>query len=101
MPVYEYECSPCLVIYQVLQGMNDEPLQTCQRCFRLRAARHVGSKSEHAQLLQPTEAKYAKMSHTEEMAREKELQRDYETVWLPPQVKHDPWESRSLRLILK
>ena len=32
------------------------------------------------------------MSDSEEMAREKVLQRNYETVWLPPQVKHDPWD---------
>ena len=38
----------------------------------------------------PTEAKYAKMSDTEEIAREKELQKTYETIWLPPEVKHAP-----------
>ena len=26
MPVYQYECTPCLVVYEVLHGMNDPPL---------------------------------------------------------------------------
>jgi hypothetical protein len=25
MPVYRYECTPCLVVYEVLHGMNDPP----------------------------------------------------------------------------
>lgn len=92
MPVYEYECSPCLVVYQVLQGMKDGPLQTCPRCSgsvrRVMSAASLNLRNHSS----PTEAKYARMSHTEEMAREKVLQRNYETVWLPPQVKHDPWD---------
>jgi hypothetical protein len=33
------------------------------------------------------------MSDREEMAREAALQKDYQTIWLPPPVKHNPWES--------
>jgi hypothetical protein len=40
----------------------------------------------------PTAAKYAKMSETEELARENELQKVYKTIWVPPEVKHSPWE---------
>jgi hypothetical protein len=40
----------------------------------------------------PTEAKYAKMSPREEVAKEQELQKVYERIWLPPPVKHNPWE---------
>jgi len=25
MPVYQYECTPCLVVYEVVHGMNDPP----------------------------------------------------------------------------
>ncbi|MBV9533644.1 MAG: hypothetical protein JO283_21920 [Bradyrhizobium sp.] len=32
MPVYQYECTPCLVVYEVLHGMNDPPLKSCPRC---------------------------------------------------------------------
>jgi hypothetical protein len=40
----------------------------------------------------PTEAKYAKLSARDEIARERILQKDYERIWLPPPVKHSPWE---------
>lgn len=40
----------------------------------------------------PTEARYARMSDREEIARERELQKVYEHVWLPPPVKHAPWD---------
>lgn len=40
----------------------------------------------------PTQAKYAKMTSAEEIAREHALQKTYQTIWLPPPVKHSPWE---------
>jgi hypothetical protein len=40
----------------------------------------------------PTEAKYARVTRREETAKERELQKVYERIWLPPPVKHDPWE---------
>ena len=40
----------------------------------------------------PTEAKYAKVSTSEEIAKERELQKVYKRMWLPPPVKHSPWE---------
>ena len=40
----------------------------------------------------PTEAKYSRMSEAEEIAREKDLQKVYQTIWVPPEVKHDPSE---------
>jgi len=92
MPLYEYVCDSCQVIYQVRHGMNEAPLQTCQRCGgsvkRLLSAPCLNLHNFSS----PTEAKYAKMTPREEIAREKELQKFYETVWLPPPVKHNPWE---------
>jgi hypothetical protein len=32
------------------------------------------------------------MSPREEVAKERELQKDYERIWLPPPVKHSPWD---------
>ncbi len=32
MPVYEYECPACEKVYEVHQGMNDEPLTSCSVC---------------------------------------------------------------------
>jgi hypothetical protein len=32
------------------------------------------------------------MSTREEIARETVLQKDYQRIWLPPPVKHSPWD---------
>ena len=43
----------------------------------------------------PTEAKYADLSLSDEVKKEKELQKVYETIWLPEEVKHSPCLSSS------
>jgi putative FmdB family regulatory protein len=92
MPVYEYECTPCRIIYEVRHGMNDPPLRTCQKCHgaltRLISVPNLNLENFSS----PTEAKYAKITHQEEVAKEKELQKVYERIWLPPPVKHSPWD---------
>ena len=92
MPVYEYECTPCRVVYETRHGMSGPPLETCPRCHapvrRLMSAPNL-NRGNYAS---PTEAKYAKLSDRDEMARERVLQRDYERIWLPPPVKHSPWD---------
>ena len=92
MPVYEYECPPCRVIYEVRHAIKDTPPEHCPRCrgglSRLISAPNL-NRGNHSS---PTEAKYAKMSAREEIAREKILQKDFERIWLPPPVKHSPWE---------
>jgi len=92
MPIYEYECARCLVIYEVRQGMSDPPLATCPRCkepvTRIISAPNVNRYNFSS----PTEAKYAKVTPREEIAKERELQRVYERIWLPPPVKHNPWD---------
>ena len=40
----------------------------------------------------PTEAKYAKVYPEHEIAKEKDLQKVYKRVWLPPPVVHSPWD---------
>jgi putative FmdB family regulatory protein len=32
MPIYEYECSQCGKIEEVLQKFSDQPLSTCSHC---------------------------------------------------------------------
>src|SRR5215831_20550110 len=90
MPVYQYECTPCLVVYEVLHGMNDPPLESCQRCggsvTRLISAPRINRHNFSG----PTEAKYAKVSAQQEVAKEHDLQKVYERIWLPPPVKHEP-----------
>jgi putative FmdB family regulatory protein len=92
MPVYEYQCPPCRVIFETRHGINDPSPQACPRCgeplTRLLAAPNLNLRNHSS----PTEAKYARMSAREEIAREKALQRDYERIWLPPPVKHSPWD---------
>jgi putative FmdB family regulatory protein len=91
MPVYEYECTPCRLVYEVRHGLNDTPLESCPRCGK-GVGRLISAPKNRGNYSSPTEAKYAKMSAREEIAREKVLQRDYERIWLPPPVKHSPWE---------
>lgn len=92
MPVYEYECTPCRVVYQVLQGMNDPALENCPKCegpvTRLISAPGISRQNFSSR----TAAKYAAVSPQQEIATEKELQKVYERVWLPPPVKHSPWD---------
>jgi putative FmdB family regulatory protein len=90
MPTYEYRCEPCLKIYRVHHSMSETPDIRCPECDggteRLISAPNL-SLGGHTS---PTEAKYAKMTMSEEIAREKELQKTYETIWLPDAVKHAP-----------
>ena len=92
MPVYQYECKPCLVVYEVMHGMNDPPLKSCPRC-RGSVTRLISApRLNRYNFSGPTEAKYAKVSAQQEVAKEQDLQRVYERIWLPPPVKHEPWD---------
>lgn len=92
MPLYEYVCDDCQVLYQVRHGMRETPLQTCQRCDGAVKRKFSAPNLNLRNHSSPTAAKYANMSPQEEMEREQDLQRHYETVWLPPPVKHNPWD---------
>ena len=91
MPTYEYACDPCRVIYQARHGISDPRPAQCPKCNgalrKVLSAPGLNTRNHSS----PTQAKYAKVSASEELAREKELQKVYETVWIPPEVKHDPW----------
>ena len=91
MPVYEYECAPCRVIYEVRHGLSDPPLATCPRCREAVTRRISAPNVNRRNLSSPTAARYAGLSDREERARERELQKDYERIWLPPPVTHSPW----------
>ncbi|RJQ32138.1 MAG: zinc ribbon domain-containing protein [Actinobacteria bacterium] len=32
MPTYEYKCSKCEKTFELLQGVNEKPVKTCQFC---------------------------------------------------------------------
>ena len=92
MPTYEYECAPCLVIYETRHGINDTPVERCPRCGGTVSRLVSAPNLNRGNYASPTAAKYAKVSDRDEMARERVLQRDYERIWLPPPVKHSPWD---------
>jgi putative FmdB family regulatory protein len=92
MPLYEYACDLCRVVYQTRHGVNAPRAEACPRCGgelrKLLGAPALNTR----RYTSPTEAKYANLSVSDEIAKEKELQRVYETVWLPEGVKHSPWD---------
>ncbi len=90
MPVYEYECSHCRVVYEALQRMRDAPLTACPKCRRSLRRLVSAPKLNVGNLTSPSAARYARMDYAEEVKREKVLQRSYESLKFPPGVKHDP-----------
>ena len=92
MPTYEYACDPCRVIYQTRHGMNDAGPAHCQSCKgnlrKVISAPSLNTKNHSS----PTQAKYSKLSESDEIAKEKDLQKVYQTIWIPPEVKHSPWD---------
>jgi putative FmdB family regulatory protein len=92
MPVYEYECTPCLVVYETMHGMNDPGPERCPKCRGPLRRKISAPRINRHNFSSPTEAKYAKLSVREEIAKEQELQKVYERIWLPPPVQHSPWD---------
>ncbi len=92
MPAYHYKCEPCRIIYKVSHGMNEQPEISCPECRgateRMLSAPSLNTGGHTS----PTAAKYAKIGASEEIARENELQKTNQTIWLPPDVKHSPWD---------
>jgi len=92
VPLYEYACDPCRILYQTRHGIHDPRPDHCPKCGgELRKVisapnLNVGNYSS------PTQAKYANLSEADEIAKEKDLQKVYQTIWIPPEVKHNPWE---------
>lgn len=92
MPIYEYACDPCEILYQTKHGINDPRPEHCPKCKgalrKVLSAPSLNTRNHTS----PTAAKYAKLSTSDEIAREKELQKVYKTIWVPPEVKHSPWD---------
>jgi putative FmdB family regulatory protein len=92
MPTYEYACDPCLTIYRTRHGMNETGPQRCSTCHgalrKVLSAPNLNVRNFSS----PTQARYADLSASDEIAREKDLQKVYRTIWVPPEVKHSPWE---------
>jgi hypothetical protein len=80
------------VVYKTRHGMNEPGPEQCPKCGS--ALRKVISAPSlnTARYTSPTEAKYANLSESDEIKKEKQLQKVYETIWLPEDVKHSPWD---------
>jgi putative FmdB family regulatory protein len=92
MPTYEYACDSCYTIYQTRHGINDARPESCPECkTALRKVLSAPSLNTR-QFTSPTEAKYANLSVSDEIAKEADMQKIYKTIWLPPEVKHSPWD---------
>jgi putative FmdB family regulatory protein len=45
MPIYEYTCKACGHEFEVIQKITDKPIRKCERCGKLKAARHISQTS--------------------------------------------------------
>jgi putative FmdB family regulatory protein len=92
VPFYEYACDACELIYKTRHGISEPGPSHCPKCNNaLRKVISAPSLNIHG-YTSPTEAKYANLSLSDELKKEKELQKVYETIWLPEGVKHSPWD---------
>lgn len=91
MPTYEFACDPCRKLYKADLSINDPRPTQCPTCLQdLRQI--IGAPMLNTKrYTSPTAEKYD-MSVSEELVRERELQKVYETIWIPPEAKHDPFD---------
>ena len=52
MPLYEYECMPCLVVYETMHGMNDPAPDRCPKRW-LTAPKDLRAEDQSLQLFEP------------------------------------------------
>jgi putative FmdB family regulatory protein len=92
MPTYEYECTPCLIIYETRHSINDPPPPECPSCHgplkKVVTAPTLNLKNFGG----PTEAKYSKLSISDEIKKETIFQKEYQKIWIPQGAKHNPWD---------
>ena len=48
MPLFEYRCSECEELVEVLEGANDEPLEDCRKCGSTSSMEKIVSLSSFA-----------------------------------------------------
>ena len=75
MPTYEYMCAPCAMIYMVRHGMSEKPKIKCPKCNKSTPKIPSAANLNMGGWTSPTEAKYSKLSISDELAKEKELQK--------------------------
>ncbi len=88
MPTYEYVCESCRLVHSVHHGMDERPAIVCAECDG-ETEKMISAPSLNVHnYTSPTQAKYARMSESEEIARENVLQKNYRTISLPKGVRH-------------
>jgi putative FmdB family regulatory protein len=92
MPFYEYACDECRVVYKTQHRIAEPGPDKCPRCDAGLRKVLAAPSLNTARFTSPTDAKYANLSESDELRKEKELQKVYETIWLPEDVKHSPWD---------
>lgn len=92
MPIYEYACDPCETIFKAMHGVNAPRPEKCPQCKndlrKVMSAPNLNLK----RFTSPTEAKYSKLSESDEIAMEAGRQKIYQSIWIPEEVKHSPWD---------
>lgn len=92
MPTYEFACDPCRIFYQTRLSIAEPRPTSCQRCGGALRQILAAPMLNTGNFTSPTAAKYSKLSERDELAKEKDLQEVYQTIWIPPEAKHSPWE---------
>jgi len=47
MPIYEYRCTACDSVFEVIQKFSDNPLETCEKCGAANPEKLVSSSAFH------------------------------------------------------
>ena len=56
------------------------------------APKDLRAEDQSLQLFEPDRGEIREGFRGEEIAKEQELQKVYERIWLPPPVQHSPWD---------
>ena len=91
MPNYEFACDPCRKLWKTHLSINDPRPDKCPDCLSELRSVISAPMLNTKRYTSPTAEKFD-IGLSEESAKEKELQRVYETLWIPPEAKHDPFD---------
>ena len=92
MPTYEYACDRCQTVFKVRHGIDAPRPKRCPECAATLRKVVSAPSLNTKRFTSPTQEKYSRLSESDEVKREAELQKVYQTVWMPDEVKHDPWD---------
>jgi len=73
--------------------MKDPPARDLSEVQRVREPRDLRAEPQPIQLLESDRGRSTRRSaRKKRSSRKRKLQKVYERIWLPPPVKHSPWE---------